>query len=71
MLLATAKCIIYLQGAKRSNNMLLTNRTLIIFKYLWEKTDEPHPVSLADISGFLKQHENTTDPSTLRKASNS
>ena len=46
--------------------MALTNRTLIIFKYLWETTDESHPVSLADISAFLKQHEITADPRTLR-----
>lgn len=47
--------------------MALTNRTLIIFKYLWETTDEAHPASLADISAFLKQHEITADPRTLRK----
>lgn len=45
---------------------MLTNRTLIIFKYLWEITDESHPVSLADISAFLKQHKITADPRTLR-----
>ena len=28
--------------------MPLTNRTLIVFKYLWETTDEAHPVSLAE-----------------------
>ena len=49
------------------NNITLTNRTLIIFKYLWETTDESHPVSLADISVFLKQYEITADPRTLRK----
>ena len=47
--------------------MALTNRTLLIFKYLWETTDESHPVSLADISAFLKQHGITADPRTLRK----
>ena len=36
--------------------MALTNRTLIIFKYLWETTDESHPVSLADISAHLSQY---------------
>ena len=46
---------------------MLTNRTLIIFKYLWETTDDAHPASLADISAFLKQHEITADPRTLRK----
>lgn len=45
---------------------MLTNRTLLIFKYLWETTDESPPVSLADISAFLKQHEITADPRTLR-----
>ena len=34
----------------------LTNRTLILFKYFWETTDEAHPVSLADISAHLKEH---------------
>ena len=47
--------------------MPLTNRTLIIFKCLWETTDESHPASLADISTFLKQYEITADPRTLRK----
>ncbi len=47
--------------------MPLTNRTLIILKYLWETTDESHPVSLADISEYLKQHEISADPRTLRK----
>ena len=47
--------------------MALTNRILIIFKYLWETTAEAHPASLADISAFLKQHELTADPRTLRK----
>ena len=47
--------------------MALTNRILITFKYLSETTDESHPVSLADISAFLKQHEITADPRTLRR----
>lgn len=47
--------------------MALTNRTLIIFKYLWETTDETHPVSLGDISAYLEQYEITADPRTLRK----
>ncbi len=47
--------------------MALTNRTLIIMKYLWEQTDENQPVSLADISTYLKQHQITADPRTLRK----
>lgn len=47
--------------------MALTNRTLILFKYLWEETDESHPVSLTDIAAFLKQHDITADPRTLRR----
>ena len=47
--------------------MALTNRTLVILKYLWETTDEKHPVSLADISAYLEQYEITADPRTLRK----
>ena len=46
--------------------MSLTNRTLILFKYFWETTDEAHPVSLADISAHLKEHGITADPRTLR-----
>lgn len=30
------------------------NRTLLVFKYLWETTDEEHTVSLADISTYLQ-----------------
>ena len=47
--------------------MALTIRTLIILKYLWETTDETHPVSLGDISAYLEQYEITADPRTLRK----
>ena len=47
--------------------MGLENRTLIIFKYLWENTDEMHPVSLADISAYLSEYKITADPRTLRK----
>ena len=46
--------------------MALTNRTLILFKYFWETTDEAHTVSLADISAHLKEHGITADPRTLR-----
>ena len=46
--------------------MALRNRTLILFKYFWETTDEAHPVSLADISAHLKEHGITADPRTLR-----
>ena len=44
--------------------MSLTNRTLILFKYFWETTDEAHPVSLADISAHLKEHGIAADPRT-------
>ena len=47
--------------------MALINRTLIIFKYLWEISDESHTVSLADISAYLKQYDIAADPRTLRK----
>lgn len=47
--------------------MALTNRTLILFKYLWGATDESHPVSLADISAHLAQYGITADPRTLRR----
>jgi len=47
--------------------MALINRTLIIFKYLWEISDELHTVSLADISAYLKQYDIAADPRTLRK----
>jgi len=32
----------------------LHNRTLLVFKYLWEATDEKHTASLADISAYLQ-----------------
>lgn len=47
--------------------MALTNRTLIVFKYLWETTDEAHPVPLVDISAYLAQYGISADPRTLRK----
>ena len=46
--------------------MALRNRTLILFKYFWETTDEAHPVSLADISARLKEHGITAAPRPLR-----
>lgn len=30
------------------------NRTLLVFKYLWETTDEEHTASLADITAYLQ-----------------
>jgi len=32
----------------------LHNRTLLVFKYLWEATDEKHTASLADITAYLQ-----------------
>lgn len=37
----------------KDDNDMLINRTLLIFKYLWETTDESHPMSFADISGVF------------------
>ena len=34
--------------------MALTNRTLLILKYLWENTDDEHSVSFADIGSYLE-----------------
>ncbi len=34
--------------------MELTNRILLVFKYLWEKTDETHTVSLEQIKDYLE-----------------
>jgi len=51
---------------QNGGTMALTNRTLILFKYFWETTDEAHTVSLADISAQLKEHGITADPRTLR-----
>ncbi len=51
---------------KEWDERMLTSRTLLIFKYLWETTDEAHPISLADISAHLKEHGITADPRTLR-----
>lgn len=47
--------------------MPLTNRTLIVFQFLWQTTDEDHPASIADISGYLAKHSIRADPRTLRK----
>ena len=51
---------------QNGGTMALTNRTLILFKYFWETTDEAHPISLTDISAHLKEHGITADPRTLR-----
>ena len=36
--------------------MALTNRTLLVLKYLWENTDDEHSVSLADIGSYLESN---------------
>jgi len=44
------------------------NRTLLVFQYLWETTDEEHTVSLADISAYLQDRGiHKPDVRTLRK----
>ena len=30
------------------------NRTLWVFKYLWEQTDDEHPATIADITAYLE-----------------
>lgn len=48
--------------------MSLYNRTLLVFKFLWETTDEEHMVSLADISAYLQNCGlSKPDARTLRK----
>ena len=47
--------------------MPLTNRTLQVFQFLWQTTDEDHPASIADITKYLETHNINADPRTLRK----
>ncbi len=47
--------------------MALTDRTLLILKYMWETTDESCTTSLTEISAFLAGYGITADPRTLRK----
>lgn len=48
--------------------MALSSRILLIFKYLWENTDEEHTASLADISAYLQKCGITEpDARTMRK----
>ena len=47
--------------------MPLTNRTLIVLKYLWENTDEDRTAPLSDIAVHLAERGITADPRTLRK----
>ena len=35
------------------STMRKPNRTLWVFKYLWENTDDQHPATIADIIAFL------------------
>lgn len=47
--------------------MPLTNRTLQVFRFLWQTTDEDHPASIADIAKYLEAQNINADPRTLRK----
>ena len=47
--------------------MPLYNRTLLVFKYLWDNTDENLTVSIADITKYLSESGVSADPRTLRK----
>lgn len=48
--------------------MALTNRTLLVLKYLWENTDDGRTASLADISAYLEENGlKRPDPRTLRE----
>ncbi len=47
--------------------MSLTNRTLIIFQYMWMNTDENHTVSISDMIKHLESNGFSADPRTLRK----
>ena len=51
---------------QNGGTMALTNRTLILFKYFWETTDEAHPISLTDISVPFEGTRHHRDPRTLR-----
>ncbi len=43
--------------------MVVKNRALYIFKYLWDNTDEEHPATTADILAYLQ----TLGVATARK----
>lgn len=48
--------------------MLMKNRTLLVLKYLWEKTDEENSVSTSDIVLFLTAHGMAApDPRSIKK----
>ena len=47
--------------------MSLTNRTLQVFQFLWQTTDEDHPASIADITKYLETQNINADPRKLRK----
>ena len=36
------------------------NRTLLVYKYLWENTDDEHHASVADIAAYLAENDVTT-----------
>lgn len=47
--------------------MDLNNRTLLVLKFLWEKSDENHPVTITNLREYLSTLSITADPRTLRK----
>ncbi len=36
--------------------MIKPNRTLLVFKYLWEHADDKHPVTIAELTDYLLEH---------------
>lgn len=47
--------------------MDLSNRTLLVLKHLWEKSDEDHPITISNLREYLSQSNISADPRTLRK----
>ena len=47
--------------------MDLSNRTLLVLKHLWEKSDEDHPITISNLRELLSQSGISADPRTLRK----
>ncbi len=40
-------------------------RALYVLKYLWEHTDEEHPVTLSKIQSYLSEHGIAAIPKTI------
>ena len=47
--------------------MDLNNRTLLVLKHLWDKSDEDHPITISNLRDYLSTINITADPRTLRK----